>query len=634
MLQGLRNIGKSWVGKVVVTILFALLIVSFAIWGIGDIFRGGSQRTVARVGEVDISADAVRNAYQTEVQRLSRQARQPITPERARLLGIDSRVLSRLVTEAVLDERARSLGLAVSDELVARSIMQDETFKGADGQFSRALFDELLRNNSLTAQGFEREQRATLARLQIAEAVSGQIPVPLAAREALHRYGAERRSAAILVLPPAAAGEIPAPTEEQVKAFYEERKGSFRAPEYRTVSVLALNPRSLARPAEVAEADLRARYEQVKGTRFGTPERRTVQQIGFPTPQEAEAAAARIKEGAAFEAVAAERGVPEADLTLGAFSKAEMLDPAVAEAAFALPEGGVSGSVAGRFGPALVRVTKVEPESVRPFEEVAGELREEIALDRARAQVEPVHDAIEDQRAAARPLADIARERGLSLVTTPPVDRQGRDARGNPVEIPEREALLPAAFATDIGADNEALRPRGGGYVWYDVTRIDPARDRPLEEVREAVVSQWREEEVSRRLADKARELTERLDKGETPEALGAELGLAPRVAEDLARNAARDELPADAVQRIFATPVGRAGSAAAGADGRVVFRVTGAAVPPFVTSTQEAQRIEDQFRQVLADDLLAQYIAQAQQEIGVQVNQDAFRRAISGGDS
>jgi len=91
-----------------------------------------------------------------------------------------------------------------------------------------------------------------------------------------------------------------------------------------------------------------------------------------------------------------------------------------------------------------------------------------------------------------------------------------------------------------------------------------------------------------------------------------------------------RDGLATDVVARIFATPVGKSSSAASG-ETRAVFKVTAATVPPFVTTTQEAQRLEDQLRAAMSDDLLIQYIAQAQSEIGVTVNQEAVRRAVGG---
>jgi peptidyl-prolyl cis-trans isomerase D len=629
MLRNMRKAGQTLVGKIIATVFFGALIVSFAIWGIGDIFRTTPASAVAEVGGTTITVDQVRNAYTNELQRLGRQFRTVISAEQARAFGLDQQVVSNLVTEAVMAEQAKQMGLSVSDTLVAASIMNNPTFKGADGQFNRALFDQALRNAGLSEAGFVQEQRSAMARLHLAEAIAGDITVPAAARDALHRYSSERRAASYLLLTPAMAGDIPAPTAEQLQSFYNERKSTFRAPEYRAVTVMLLDAAALAKPDTVTEADARQAYEQQKAN-YGTPERRTIQQITFPSQADAEAAAAKIKEGTGFEAIATERNVSPQDLELGTFTKTEMLDQAVADAAFALEPGAVSAPVAGRFGPVLVRVTQIQSEAVRPFEEVAAELRQEVARQRAQGQIEKIHDEIEDLRAGAKPLADIAKEKGLTLVQIPAVEAGGLDKAGNPVNLPEKDAVVKAAFASDIGVDNEALRT-ATGYVWYDVTGIEAPREKNLDEVRDQVATQWREDQVAQRLSEKANELFGRLEKGEAIEAVAQDAGAPVKNAADLARNTAKDDLATEAVNRIFAVPVGKAGHAANGTDARAVFKVTSATVPPLITTTQAAQNAENQLRAGFGDDLISQYIAQVRQDLGVTINQQALRRATGG---
>jgi peptidyl-prolyl cis-trans isomerase D len=144
MMQGLRNAGKTWLGKTLVTLLFGFLIFSFAIWGIGDIFRGGSRTDhVISVGKTYVTTDTVRSAFQQEVQRISRQIRRTLPPDQARAFGIDRQVLSRLASEATLDEEARSLNVIVPDVLVADSIMTAPEFRGANGAFDRAKFNAI-----------------------------------------------------------------------------------------------------------------------------------------------------------------------------------------------------------------------------------------------------------------------------------------------------------------------------------------------------------------------------------------------------------------------------------------------------------------------------------------------------------
>ncbi len=631
MLQGLRIAGRTWLGKVIVVMMFGLLILSFAIWGIGDIFRGYGVNTVARVGTSEISTETVRSAYQNEIQRLSRQFRQAITPERARAFGIDTQVFGRLVSEAALDQRAKALGLALDDAAVAQSILDDPNFRGPSGQFDRNQFNEILRSNGLTEPMFVRDQRAILLRQQLAESLAGGVSVPLVMRDAIHRYNAERRNVGYFTLPETAAGEIAKPDEATLKAFFDERKSTFRAPEYRKLTLLALTPEAIAGVQTVADADARTRYESVKTSRFGQPERRRLEQIVFPTEAEAHAASDRIKAGASFEDIGKERNIEARDLVLGTFAAGELFDEAVRAAAFALPEGAVSDPVAGRFGTVLVRVAAIEPERIKAFEEVAADVKRELALEMAQRAVADVHDRVEDQRASARPLAEIAPGVGLAVRTVEAVDRSGADRAGNPViGLPEQQALLTAAFASDVGADNEVLRGRDNGYVWFEVSAVEPPRDRPFDEVRAEAERLWWQNEIARRLSEKARSFVAQLDKGSTLAAVAAEAGQPVKTAEGLTRSTNRDEFATGVVAQIFAVNAGKAGSVAVGDGGsRILFKVESATLPPIAAGSPEASQVDNQLRTALNNDLLTEYVAKLQGELGVTVNQQALRNAL-----
>ncbi|MCU0885206.1 MAG: SurA N-terminal domain-containing protein [Beijerinckiaceae bacterium] len=635
MMQGIRNAGQTWLGKLLVGILFAILIGSFAIWGIGDIFRGQGRNTVATVGKKEIDIEQVRSAYQNEVQRLSRRFRQNITPDQARALGVDQQVLSRLVTEAALDADAAERGLTVSNEAVAKSILDDQNFRGAAGTFDRNMFNELLRQAGLNEQGYVREQRAAIVRNQLAEALSGQSQAPLAVQEAAHRYRNEQRVIRFVALPPAAVGTIDEPTDAVLRTFFEERKASFRAPEYRTANVLALTPQTLANPGSISEADAVAHYERIKA-RFGTPERRTVQQIVFPTQAEAAAAAERIRSGTSFEDLARERNISDADLTLGSFTRPEMLDQAVAAAAFALAPNAVSPPVQGAFGYALLRTPLIEAEKVRPFAEVAGEVRNDLALSRAVQSLAEVHDKIEDMRASARPLKDIADEMKLAMVALGPVDRSRQSASGLPLTpVPAATQVIEAMFRADIGTDNEAVRTPDNGYVWFDVSTIEPARERTFDEVRALVASQWRQDEMASRLQAKGREVTDRIAKGETLDTVAAALGLTVETSPPLTRASSLPEFPANVLTVAFGTVVNGAASADLGGErGRMVFQVQTATVSPFLRTTQEAESVGQQLGIAIGDDLLSQYVTALQGRLGVRINQTTLRNATGGGES
>ncbi len=631
MLQSIRSASQTWLGKIVLSVIFTFLIAGVAIFGVEEFFRGGSSTTVATVGKTPISAEEVRTAYQNQLNRYQQQLKRTLTPDQARALGLERQVLSQLITEAALDQKTADLGLAVSDAAVLKAIQEEPSFKGANGNFDRTLFYQTLQRAGLNEALFVREQRSVIARLQLADSTVAELPVPQAMREAVHRYSTERRSAAVLALTPAAAGEIPAPTDDELKTYYESNKASFRAPEYRSLNLLVLEPETLAKPDAVTEADAKTAYEANKG-RFGQPERRTIQQITFPDEAAAAEARAKIESGEQpFEAIAVARGADPKELTLGTLAKSELFDPAVADAAFGLEQGKVSQPVKGRFGTVLLRVTAVEPGTVKPFDEVKDEVRKEVALRRAREGLTAAQDAIEDARASAKPLAEIAGERGLAVLSIPEVDARGLDPAGNEVPgIPDKDTTLAAAFRADVGNDTEALRTKDGGSIWYDVTKITPPREKPLDEVRDAVVKGWTKAETDKRLVAKSKELTERLEKGDAVETVAQEAGIPVKEVTDLGRNQSKDDLSGETVERIFVTPVGKAASAPSG-EGRAVFKVTAATMPAFVPGTPTDTQLVNSLRTALADDVLGEFLAEVQKSAGVSVNQTAFRRALGG---
>ena len=99
-----------------------VLVISFAIWGIGDIFRGFGLNSVAKIGNTEISIEQFRQYYTDRLQQLGRQVGRPITPDQARALGIDRQVLSQLVAETTLDEQAKALRLGISNADIAQRI--------------------------------------------------------------------------------------------------------------------------------------------------------------------------------------------------------------------------------------------------------------------------------------------------------------------------------------------------------------------------------------------------------------------------------------------------------------------------------------------------------------------------------
>src|SRR5215510_6311143 len=212
MLRGLRKASSNWLGKAVMAAVVGFLVISFAIWGIGDIFRGFGRSTVAKIGRTEITIEQFRTLYNDRLQQYSRQFGRPITPDQARAIGLDRAAITQIFSEILLDERAHALGLALSDAEVAKLITNDPAFRGPNGQFDRSRFEQIIRSAGYTEPRFVAEQRRLSLRRQLADAISGQVSVPQTMADMVSRYEGEQRSLEYVVLDRSKAGDIPPPT--------------------------------------------------------------------------------------------------------------------------------------------------------------------------------------------------------------------------------------------------------------------------------------------------------------------------------------------------------------------------------------------------------------------------------------
>ncbi|HMA56414.1 MAG TPA: SurA N-terminal domain-containing protein, partial [Pseudolabrys sp.] len=169
MLRGIHKASSTWIGKAIMAAIMGFLVISFAIWGIGDIFRGFGRNAVATIGGTEISIEQFRQFYNERLQQLGRQVGRPITPDEARARGFDRQLLGQLVAETTIDEQTKRLRLGLADAEIAKRITSDPSFRGANGQFDRARFEQIIRQAGFTESRFIEEQRRTMLRKQIAQ---------------------------------------------------------------------------------------------------------------------------------------------------------------------------------------------------------------------------------------------------------------------------------------------------------------------------------------------------------------------------------------------------------------------------------------------------------------------------------
>ena len=614
-------------------ILMGMLVISFAIWGIADIFRGYGSQTLIKVGDTEITPQEYSRAQRDVLRVMSSDAGRSLSLQEAREQGLENRVLERLIGGAAVDTHAKSLGLGISDEELLQGIMKDPAFQDAMGNFNPLALQQALRTMDMSEQGYLASERERNLRRQLLGTVGRTPAASQVFLNALNNYNNETRSLRYVVVPATAAGVVPEPSDADLKSFYDNHQAKFTQPEFRKFGALAVTPESVKDRVQIADGDLKAAFDKDKD-KLGTPERRRVQQIAFPDKAAADAAYQKIQSGTGFVDIAKAHGVNEVDLDLGMLKRSDMADSAIADAAFRLEKDKVSEPVTGVLGKTvLLRVTEIQPGKMVTFDEAKPELEKKLLKDRAQSAIFDLHDRIEDERAAGTQLSEVAEKFKLTYQVFDPVDRQGKSLDGKVVDLPLKTDLLNAVFATEVGVENDPLDAKDEGLIWYEVLGITPQQLKPFDQVKDEVKKDWSLDEQRTRLVKYTEDLVKQLSGGKTLEDVAKDLKTQAVPTEPLKRDGLTINVLPVAVTQAFALPQGGYGSAPSGVEeGRIVFQVDKVTPPPPLDQPS-LEALKRQIKNFISEDIVGEYFSALESRYGVTINQQALAKLAGGNE-
>lgn len=608
MLNRLRKSVKSLTAKVLVV----LLVASFAVFGIGDIFTFRLDARVAQVGDAEVSAERFADALARQQSRLSREAGQAVSFDQLRQSGVAGAVLNSLIRDAAFEEELGRLGLAAPDSAVADAIRNQPAFQGPDGQFSRQLYQLALRQQGLTVTEFERLTRSLLAQEILLETVAAGAVAPPGVAQRIVAYRGERRGANLMNLTLDMAPDPGEPGPEALRSFYDENQDMFAEPERRWGEYLHVDAEKLMAELEPGEEELRAAYEAEKD-RYTTEETRQVFQITYPDRAAAEQEMSRLVSGdATFASLAEAQGLSEEDIDLGEVGPDDLPDPA-GTLVFDEAEPGIIGPVELPAGFAVYQIREINEGGVQPFEEVKDEIAERLARDALLTRAPEIANRIEELRAAGNSMQEIAEETAADYGSFDGLARDGTLAEGGKAEgVVARQAFIEEVFAALDAEERDLVETEKGGYFLVMVRRIEPSHVPPLEEIRDKVAAAWAERQKLRALEEKAGEITARLGEDASIWDVGGELGVAVLPVPPFARVSPPPNVPPALVEKIFRVKNGE-GAFARARDGQrvVVAQVSSVTMPtPEQIETQSGQ-IETVLANALESDL-GEYFARA----------------------
>lgn len=618
MLQAIRSKVGSWVVK----ILFVLLIISFAVWGIGDLTTNVSN-DVAEVGDTTIDQQELDRAFRDEVARLRQMLGPDLTSEQARQLGVLDQALERLIQQRLLLLNAREKGLRVGDAPVARTVAEFPAFRNAFGQFDANVMRALLAQAGMSEAMLVEQIRGDIARQQLVDTVAAGATAPRPLAEAVYRYRGERRIADVILIPAASMPAPPPPEEAVLAQYHQDEAVRYTAPEYRTLTVASLSAADLADEIAVSEEDLREAYA-ARSAEFIQPEVRDLSQVVLADEAAARAVADAVAGGQTLEDAAKAAGAEA--VTLDDVTQEDLL-PELAGPAFELAQGATSQPIQSPLGWHVVTAREVTPGGETPFEQARDELlvavREERALDR----LFEVSNAMDDALAGGASVEEAAAKVGATVVKLEQVDNTGAPAAGGAVaEVPGLATILETGFALGEGETSNVTETQDSGYVAVRVDAVTPAALRPLDGIRDQVVADWtaaRQAEAARKAADEA---AARLREGAAPDAVAQSVPGARTVRTGaLPRNPPQGQqlpLPRGVLNDLFGLPAGGV-TVGDARDGMVIAKLVEVVPADPAGDAATVTQVADSLRTAVANDLVEQYLAGLRQRHAVTVNRN-----------
>ena len=620
MLQEIRKYAKSWVSSV----FLGGLALSFALWGIADIFRGSADTTIFTIGPVQVGADL----FSREYHNIMRNARTALTPEQSKLAG--EQILERMIAGTSLDLVASKLGLTTTDARIRAQVQDAPAFKGPLGTFDHATFVQIIARAGYSESEFIAAMRKDSARDQMLRSIEGGFLMPPDYARAVFAYINELRAAEYIVLTPATVGSIKPPSDTALADFIKAHADRFSTPEYRSVSYASIGVDDVAPTITVSDKQIQDELDANKSD-YNVPEKRTIEQIGFKSEAEAIAAKAALDAGESFEALAAERHLRRADYQLGDLSQSDLaIDPARANAAFALPRNGVSAPVKGTFGWVLIHVTNIIAGSSKSHDEVKQALVRKLAT----AKLTDIANAFTDAVGGGASVEEAARKSGMRYARIPAIDAQGLAPDGSKVAAASSPELLAQIFKSEVGDEGDPFPTADGHYYALKVDGVTPPKLKPLASVRSQALALWNAGEQATALKAKAATLSAEANRTHSLEYIAKSLGTSAQESPALTRGTENGTFSKALVASLFNAPAGGVVSGPMPGGGYVIARVTGIAHPSPAEGDPGYIRGVRQLSGEIASDFSTSLAKAEQAREGVNVNQKLLDTTIGNSGS
>ncbi|CAI0991772.1 Peptidyl-prolyl cis-trans isomerase D [Serratia marcescens] len=546
---------RAAANHVVLKIILALIILSFVLTGVGNYLIGGSGDYAAKVNGQTIERAQLEQAFQSERSRMQQQLGDQFSAlagNEGYMQQMRRQVLSQLIDNMLLDQYAKKLGLAVSDDQIKDAIRKAPYFQ-TNGQFDNAKYLDLIGRMGYTADNFAQSMRQQLVNQQLIQAFGESGFVLPSESQAMAALVLQERDVRLATIDLKALQAKQSAGDDELKAYYDQNKNSFIAPEQVKVSYIPLDAASMQDKVKVSEEDISAYYDQHKSS-YGQPERKNYSVIQLKTEAEANAALDELKKGADFATLAKEKSTDIISRRTG--GELGWLEPETTadelKQANLTEKGQLSGVVKSSVGYLIVRLNDIEPEKLKPLSEVhdaiAKQVKQEKAVDAYYALQQKVSEAATSDNES---LASAEEAAGVKAAQTDWFTRDNIPAALN--FKPVVQAIFDGSLIGENGApgsNSDVITVDGDRAFVVRVSGHKPEGIEPFDQVKDRVADLMKRNKAVQEAKLQGEKLLVELKQGKGDEAMKA-AGLSFGAVQKMARAPEDSQL----VESVFALP-------------------------------------------------------------------------------
>src|SRR6056300_440000 len=544
----LNTLRKSVAGPFV-KLLIGILILSFAVWGIQDIFGNYKNSVAMEIDGNEVSLDELVNEYNYQLSAISSQLNKQISFNESMSLGIDKIAIENLIRKMILQIELNKYGINIPEEFVAQKIVNDDVFK-SDGVFNKAKYRQLLSFSGFSEESFLISELNANKQNQLYSLIANKNHIPNTLLNIINDYNSTEKVINYIKIPKKNI-IVKKPSERELLEFYDKFKNGYRKSETRDFEALILNADSLKNNILVSQREIQDYYSENIDS-FKVEETRDVYQFFFDDLITAEEFLVQSK-NMSFEILLDLYNLSRSDDYLGTIRKGDILDSDLAEIAFKVAAKTFSDPIDGLLGLSIVYIDEIYEGYTPPLSELVSTIEEEIKLESAQSLMDDIFFSIEDDLLSGMNIQEIANKNKINLTNFSKIDINGKDFDNNDISITQNDQLLEKLFNSDIGDFIEVVETEDS-YIWIKLNTINEPYIRSFKDVRDLVTSDMINQRLDKKEQEIISEIEDALINNSLSQEIGESLNIEIKKSEPFSRNKPIVEFSQDFNDRILSS--------------------------------------------------------------------------------